>query len=131
MSDYITLLGAEDVRSAASTMSSAAASISSSCSSLAYELERDRNLRDEAQERAHNRREEALDRFEALVGRLEKLWRPSVVFDGGSLKPGELEELLATATAGGPIVERPATCQKEGPLYCALQPGHEGDCSPF
>lgn len=47
MRDYITLLGAEDVRSAARTMSSAASEMHRAASSIAYALEAHQRFMDD------------------------------------------------------------------------------------
>lgn len=60
MADYITLLGAEDVRSAASSMRSAADTMSSAASHIDHALERHRRFMDDW-----------LSRLEAALAKLE------------------------------------------------------------
>lgn len=64
MAEFMHLVGAEDVRAAASRMSDAADRMNAAASAIDDALFRDRRLRDEQ-----------LQRFEVLVERLEKIGR--------------------------------------------------------
>lgn len=76
MTEYMHLVGAEDVRSAANTMRGAAETMSNAASNIGYTLE------------AHHRfMDDWLSRFEAIVGRANRVTNdgPSGLVESGDM----------------------------------------------
>lgn len=80
MTEYVHLIGADDVARAGRAMAAAAEDFGRNLGYVADTLDRDRAQRAEQADIENARRVEALARFEQLVGRLEKALADAMMF---------------------------------------------------